>query len=144
MGVKIYGFRPNRSLTRMLEHIKADYQSHKNIVLIVPEHYSLEAHKNLLNQLQLTGFFNIHILTPSYLSSQLIEKSVTKYNNVLGSAGEAVALSIIVEKLGDELLYYKDCFSQKGVYLELIDFLSDLMRNDISVQICSTRFNSGE
>lgn len=134
MGVKIYGFRPNRSLTRMLEHIKADYQSHKNIVLIVPEHYSLEAHKNLLNQLQLTGFFNIHILTPSYLSSQLIEKSVTKYNNVLGSAGEAVALSIIVEKLGDELLYYKDCFSQKGVYLELIDFLSDLMRNDISVQ----------
>ncbi len=134
MRVKVFGFRPNRALEKMLADIQSDYASHHEIILIVPEHYTLEAQKDILNKLNISGFFNIQILTPSYLSSLMIEKNISKFNNVVSTPGEAVVLSLIVEKLSNSLAYYKDCFRQRGVYLDLVDFLSDLMRNEVSIK----------
>ncbi|NMD38772.1 MAG: hypothetical protein GYA87_08865, partial [Christensenellaceae bacterium] len=63
--VKIKGFRPNTALKPLLKEIESKMKEEKNIVLLVPEQYTLQGEKDIIFNLNLEGLFNIEVLSPS-------------------------------------------------------------------------------
>lgn len=131
MGVVIHGFRPNRALEPMLQDMREKYLAMHDIILIVPEHYTLIAQKEVLNALGNIGFFNIQILTPKYLSTLILEKSISENTTYISTSGEAILLTQIIENLSDSLLFYKDG-AEKSAQTEILSFLHDLQSHELS------------
>lgn len=126
MGLKILGYRPNRALAGMLQQIEQDFIHHKEIILIVPEHYSLEAQKDILNKIEHRGLFQVEILTPSYLHSRMVEKSLSQFSNLVNPAGESLILARIIKSQNNALGYYRDCLGQRAYTRSLWIFLATL------------------
>ena len=59
--------RPHRLWEPMLEEIALAYEAGRQVVLLVPEQYTLQAERDLLRDLHLPGFFRLEILSPSRL-----------------------------------------------------------------------------
>lgn len=131
MSVNIYGYRLNSALKPMLKKIKSIVDNNENAIVLVPEHYTLQAEKDLMYGLHLHGLFNVEVLSPKRLQTRIIESNPFIPNDILELSGEAIAISRIAENCNNDLKYYKDCFKNTGVYTELVKFLNNLYSNGI-------------
>lgn len=131
MSVNIYGYRLNSALKPMLKKINSIIEQNENAVVLVPEHYTLQAEKDLMYGLQLDGLFNVEVMSPKRLQTRIIESNPFIQNDILELSGEAIAISRIAKNYNNDLKYYKDCFKNTGVYTELVKFLNNLYSTGI-------------
>ena len=131
MSVNIYGYRLNSALKSMLKKINSIIEQNENAIVLVPEHYTLQAEKDLMYGLQLDGLFNVEVMSPKRLQTRIIESNPFIQNDILELSGEAIAISRIAKNYNNDLKYYKDCFKNTGVYTELVKFLNNLYSTGI-------------
>lgn len=102
----------------------------KRIFYIVPEQFTLESEKNLLNKKD--SLININVLGFRHFAYYLISKMGTSGRKILDDAGRAMLIKKIVLELRNKLDFYKNSVDKQGFVDNLDETITELMQYSIS------------
>ncbi|WP_193708281.1 helicase-exonuclease AddAB subunit AddB [Alkalibaculum sporogenes] len=114
-----------------------------NLILIVPEQFTLQAERNLIEQCNLPGIFNIEILSFSRLANRVMSEvgGVTKTR--LSETGRYMALQKSLIERKDDLLVYPGMIKKPGFIAMIQDVISNLKRRVINEEDISKLLSEG-
>ncbi len=118
--------RPHRLWEPMVKDLDAAYRAGGQIVLLVPEQYTLQAERDLLRDLALPGFFRIDILSPSRLEYRVAAAFGADARGRIDERGKAVALTRALQKEKDKLKFYAGAQERPGFVKRMGQLLSTL------------------
>lgn len=98
----------------MVRDISAAYQAGHQIVLLVPEQYTLQAERDLLRDMKLPGFFRIDILSPSRLEYRVFNAFGADARVRIDERGKAVALTRALQQEKNRLRFYAGAQDRPG------------------------------
>lgn len=102
----------------------------KRIFYIVPEQFTLESEKNLINKKG--SLININVLGFRHFAYYLISKTGTRGKSVLDDTGKAMLIKKIVLEVKDKLGFYKKSADKDGFIEDLCNTITELMQYSIS------------
>lgn len=132
MPVNILTARPHRLLRPLIQLLGTHLQQRQPAVLLVPEQFTLQAERELLDQLHLKGLFDLDVLSPSRLYDRVLEAGGRDEREPLSSAGRRMAVSLALEKLEDKLGYYGALSLRLGFVEKTAALITDLKRGGMS------------
>ncbi len=106
-------------------------RSSKNLILIVPEQYSLQGEKSLLSFSDEKSMINSQILTFKRLAFNVLTSTYFKKNKILEDIGKILLLKKICIDKQDEFKYFKLASEKKGFIALLSDMISEFYKYDI-------------
>jgi ATP-dependent helicase/nuclease subunit B len=118
-----------RVYSELIESIQAG-KAHDSM-LIVPEQFTLEAEKQLLEQGALNGFVGLEILSLKRLTHFVFEEMGSPRETVITSLGQMMLLKQIFETHKQHLNYYRRAFDKRGMLKRCFDFIEELKQNRI-------------
>ena len=62
--VEIWGARAGQTQSRLFEEIRKCREAGQRVLLLVPEQYTLQAERELVEQLNLPGLLDLDVLSP--------------------------------------------------------------------------------
>ncbi len=130
--VTILGGRMHRLLPHIITEIGKLYQSSESCLLLVPEQYTLQAEVELTRRLNLPGFFNIQVLSPSRLTQRIFDAAGTDLRVPLDSRGKRMALSRAVTQVQKELVYYRRAAAHTGFVEKMSSLIADFKRGRLT------------
>ncbi|MEG0996205.1 MAG: hypothetical protein RSH26_04530, partial [Clostridia bacterium] len=102
-SVRILTARPHCLFQPIVREIGEHDRREEPTLLLVPEQFTLQAERELLNRLNAPGFFNVNVLSPSRLYERVLEAAGRDGREPLSSAGRRMAVSQALERLEDNL-----------------------------------------
>lgn len=126
MSATILGGRAGTLLYHIIDRIGECYHAGHKALLLVPEQYTLQAERELLDRLKLPGYFNIDILSPSRLRSKVRDTAGGGTFPQLDASGKAVAFSCALKETGKSLVYYGRSVDQAGLPARMASLTEDL------------------
>ncbi len=102
----------------------------KRIFYVVPEQFTLESEKNLLNNKE--SLVNINVLGFRHFAYYLMSKMGTSDRKILDDAGRAMLIKKIVLELRNKLDFYKNSVDKQGFIDNLDETITELMQYNIS------------
>ena len=75
-------------------------------MLLVPELYTLQAERELIQRLEIPGFLNMEVLSPTRLRQRIAAGAGWGGLSPLGEPGRAMVLSQILSARKEQLRYY--------------------------------------
>ncbi len=133
-GVVIRAGRAGQTLPEVIRGIGQQYAAHEKIVLLVPEQYTLQAERELIEQLNLPGYFDMDVLSPSRLRRRIRETGGSDPLPKLDDRGRNMALSHVLTKLEKDLRYYRRVANTAGLPAKVADILTDLSHADVDAE----------
>lgn len=124
--------RAHRLLGPVAERIGARHAKGEPCILLVPEQFTLQAERELLTRLHLTGFFTIEVLSPSRLSHRVLAAAGADERAPLSSAGRRMAVSLSLEHCEKQLEYYRSSAHRRGFTEKLSSLIADMKRGGLS------------
>lgn len=115
MSASIIGGRAGTLLYHIIDSIGESYLAGHRALLIVPEQYTLQAERELIDRLKLPGYFNIDILSPSRLRSKVRDIAGGGTLPQLDASGKAMAFSCVLKEAEKSLVYYGRVVEQAGL-----------------------------
>ena len=73
--VEIWGARAGQTQSRLFEEIRKCREAGQRVLLLVPEQYTLQAERELLEQLNLPGLLDLDVLSPRRLGRRIRESA---------------------------------------------------------------------
>lgn len=113
------------------ENIVRDIKENKDTYLIVPEQYSFEAEKEIIDMSGMPGIIGIHVLSFSRLSYQLLNKAGKMQKQPLSKKAALIILKKILLDLSDDLTIYSKSAMQDGFCNIMLDCIYELKKNKI-------------
>ncbi len=136
--VTILGGRPHRLLPHIVEEIGLHHQEGEICLLLVPEQYTLQAEVELIRRLDLPGFFNIQVLSPSRLTKRIFDAAGSDGRVPLDTRGKRMALFRAIHLKKTELSYYRRAAGQAGFVEKMSGIIADFKRGRLSVpELCA-------
>ncbi len=132
--VKIKGFRPNRALKPLLKEIENRIKEEKNVVLLVPEQYTLQGEKDIILNLNLEGLFNIEVLSPTRLAYRVLEKIASSESNLLDVSGQAMLITNLLYKYEKDLKYYKADMFKPGFVTSISNIIDNIIQAQVDIE----------
>jgi len=129
--IRVLTARPHRLLRPMLAQIKQLYECGKSCILLVPEQFTLQAERELLNNLQLKGMFSIEVISPTRLKHRVLASVGTDERMPLSAAGQQMAVNYALETCADTLKYYSASVSRRGFAQKLTALIADMKRGGL-------------
>ena len=126
--VRILGARAGQILPQMLPEIGRCYASGVRVLLLVPEQYTLQAERELVDGLQLPGLLDIDVLSPRRLTRLIRERGGRDELEPLDDRGRGMALTCALNRIRDELTYYRRVSAMPGLPDKLSSLLHDMQR----------------
>ena len=65
--------RAGQVLPEIIRRIGVQHHAHERVLLLVPEQYTLQAERELVEQLNLPGFLDLDVLSPTRLRRRIRE-----------------------------------------------------------------------
>ncbi len=130
--VTILGGRMHRLLPHIITEIGKIYQQGGTCLLLVPEQYTLQAEVELIRRLDLPGFFNIQVLSPSRLTQRIFDAAGTDGRVPLDGRGKRMALSRAVNQVQKELVYYRRAAGHVGLVEKMSSLIADFKRGRLT------------
>ena len=130
--IRVWLGRAHRLLTPVVQAIGALHAQGEPCVLLVPEQFTLQAERELLDRLRLRGFFTIEVLSPTRLSQRVLAAVGADARAPLSQAGRRMAVSIALEKCEKKLLYYQSAARRQGFVEKLTSLIADMKRGNLS------------
>ncbi|MDD3213838.1 MAG: hypothetical protein PHY64_09185, partial [Eubacteriales bacterium] len=124
--------RAHRLLAPVTERIGALHAKGEPCILLVPEQFTLQAERELLTRLHLTGFFTIEVLSPSRLSHRVLAAAGADERAPLSPAGRRMAVSLALERCESQLEYYRSSAHRRGFTEKLTSLIADMKRGGLS------------
>ena len=118
--------RPHRLWEPMLLEIALAYHAGEQVVLLVPEQYTLQAERDLLSDLHLPGFFRLEILSPSRLEYRVFEEYSADIRAHIDERGKLVALTRALQQTARQMVFYTGSDSRPGFVKRMSKMLSTL------------------
>lgn len=112
--VSIYFGRGKEPLLKTVQLLSQRHQEGKNCILLVPEQYTLQGEQDILRLLNLPGFFNIHVLSPSRLCHRIFEQRGKDPRTPIDALGKQIAIAQALLKAEKNLRYYQSIVRSRG------------------------------
>lgn len=126
--VRIWGGRAGQLLPQLLPEIGRAHQAGKRVLLLVPEQYTLQAERELIDGLALPGLIDLDVLSPRRLSQRIRERGGRDPLPPLTDRGRVMALSQALALVRDDLTCYRSVADRPGLPDKLSSLLSDLQK----------------
>ena len=127
-AVRIQGARAGQILPQMLPEIGRCHAEGVRVLLLVPEQYTLQAERELVDGLDLPGLLDIDVLSPRRLARLIRERGGHDGLEPLDDRGRGMALTCALNQTGEELTYYRRVAAMPGLTDKLSSLLGDLQR----------------
>lgn len=124
--VRILGTRAGGALPFLLPEIDRCHRQGKRVFLLVPEQYTLQAERELVEGLDLPGLLDIEVLSPKRLMNRIREQGGANPLSPLDERGRCMALRQALQGCRKKLSYYARVTSQPGLPSRLSALLSDM------------------
>lgn len=112
--VTLLGGRAKRLLPEVVAMIGHAYDKGARCLLVVPEQYTLQAEREVIEGLRLPGFFRIEVLSPSRLTRRIFEVGGSDGRVVIDSRGKEIALRRALMECEKHLEYYQSAAGSQG------------------------------
>ncbi|MBF8982559.1 helicase-exonuclease AddAB subunit AddB [Lutibacter sp. B2] len=117
----------------VLEEIKKRLESteHKKLILIVPEQFTLQAERDLIEKLDLPGIIDVEVLSFTRLAYNVLNEvgGITRIH--INEQGKNMVLRKIIDEIEKELTIYQKASHQEGFISKFNELLSELKQNEV-------------
>ncbi len=131
-SIQIWTARAHRLLGPVVDAIGALHRQQKNCLWLVPEQFTLQAERELLDRLHLQGFFTIDVLSPSRLCERVLAAAGSDRRQPLGGPGQQMAVSQALERCEEQLSYYASVMHRRGFAQKLATLLTDMKQGGLT------------
>jgi len=107
------------------------YDLGSRCLLLVPEQYTLQAELELIRLLDLPGFFDLEVLSPSRLTYRVFERAGAPHRVRIDTRGKRMVMRCALEEMSGDLRFYKRAASYGGFADEMIELIGDLKRGAV-------------
>lgn len=121
---------------QMLQEIHACLQqdSDEHLILLVPEQYTLQAERDLINKLNLPGIMRVEVLSFTRLAGRVLSEVGGLTRTMLNEQGKHMVLRKLVDSNRKDLTLYSKTASQDGFIAKLSQLIAELKSQDIAPQ----------
>ncbi len=126
--VRILGARGSQLMGRMLPMAAQCRREGLRVLVLVPEQYTLQAERELVDGLQLPGLMDIDVLSPRRLTRRIREYGGHDPLAPLDDRGRLMAIAQALTQVQDELTYYRRVALTAGLPEKLSVLMADLQR----------------
>ncbi len=109
--------------------------SGRRVLVIVPEQYTLKTECDLIEKLDLPGFFDIAVLSPSSLTSRVFSLSGTDGRTRIDANGKQMALAGALLSCKKELAYFASAAEKQGFIERVGAQIADFKRAGLSPEV---------
>ncbi len=118
---------------RVYEEIKEALDAgHKSLILMVPEQFTLQAERDLVEKLNLPGLMNIEVLSFTRLAHKVFSQVGGLTRIHLDEQGRHMVLRKLLDDLSRKLTIYKSASKQDGFIIQMNDLISNLKKHDVN------------
>ena len=132
--VQILGVRGSRTIGYILPMVETCRQKGQRVLLLVPEQYTLQAERELVQGLNLPGLLDIDVLSPRRLTRRIHESGGRLPLAPLDDRGRLMALAQALTQVQEELVYYRRVALTTGLPEKLSVLMADLQRAGVTAQ----------
>jgi len=130
----IYGNSGSGKSSLCIEEIyEKSKNREKNIIYIVPEQFTLQSEKKLVNKFHNKVILNIHILSFKRLAHTLFSEIGTTSSKILGDIGKLMLIRKIAYENNKKLSYFKKSIDKDGFLENVSKSITEFFTYDISV-----------
>ena len=143
----IYGGAGKGKSTFCLEDIqhRQKEENEKPLVLLVPEQFSFQAEKNLIEVVGSTGIKNVQVLSFNRLAYKVFSEVGGITRKPMDTSGKAMLIHSIMQKNGEELKVFSAASRQKGFVDNVAGAITEFKKYGISVEdLNKVKENLGE
>ncbi|MBQ8201020.1 MAG: PD-(D/E)XK nuclease family protein [Clostridia bacterium] len=126
--VQIVGARAGQLLPYILPQVKECHARGGRVILLVPEQYTLQAERELVEGLALPGLMDIDVLSPRRLTRRIREAGGHNGLAALDDRGRSMAIAQALTLCQEELVYYRRVALTPGLPDKLSVLIADLQR----------------
>ena len=130
--VKIVPGRSGRVWPLVLRAVRESRQEGRQLVLYVPEQYTLQAERDLIAGLELPGLLDIRVVSPRKLRQQVAERAGSGTRQSLNEAGRAMAVHRVMAEKAGELVYYRNMADLPGAVRRVGEALDELSESELT------------
>ncbi len=130
--VRILTGRSRRLMPRVVREVGEAYGQGARCLLIVPEQYTLQAELELVELLELPGFFDLEVLSPTRLTHRVFERAGSPARVRIDARGKRMVLRCALEEMGEELRFYRRAAARGGFVDKLTEMIADLKRSAVT------------
>ncbi|MEQ8236376.1 MAG: helicase-exonuclease AddAB subunit AddB [Syntrophomonadaceae bacterium] len=118
---------------RVMEEIKQSLLdgSQEQLILLVPEQFTLQAERDLLGKMNLPGLMRAEVLSFSRLAGRVFSEVGGTTRTLLNEQGKQMILRKVADGLSPRLTLYKKAAAQEGFISQLSDMIGELKRQNI-------------
>ena len=102
-----------------------------NVFFIVPEQYTMQAQKEIVERTFVHGTTNIDIVSFMRLAYRIFDELGTSISNVLEDHGKSMLLHKIIGNINNELVVYKNMKDKDGFIDQMKSILSEFYQYEI-------------
>lgn len=130
--VRILGARAGQILPHILPEIDRSRREGRRVMLLVPEQYTLQAERELIDGLDLPGLIDIDVLSPRRLHRRIHERGGRDPLAPLDDRGRSMAISQALNLCREELIYYQRVSTQPGLPDKVAVLLQDMQKASLT------------
>lgn len=113
------------------ERIAEDIKNKQNIYLLIPEQYSFQAEKEIIDILDTPGMIGIHVLSFSRLAYQLLNKASKMQKQPLSKKAALIVLKKILIDVSSTLTIYSKSWAHDGFSDMMLGCISEFKKNKV-------------
>jgi ATP-dependent helicase/nuclease subunit B len=113
------------------EQIANDIKEKKTVYLLIPEQYSFQAEKEIIDILDTPGMMGVHVLSFSRLAHQLLSKASKMQKQPLSKKAALIVLKKILIDVSPKLTIYSKSWMHDGLGDMMLGCISELKKNQI-------------
>lgn len=122
--VEIVAGRAHRLWEPLAEAAAQAYRDGRQVSVLVPEQYTLQAERDLIKSLGVKGFFRLDVLSPSRLRYRVFDALGADLRQPIDERGKAVAVARALRQVKDQLQYYAGAHQRPGLIQRMSDLLT--------------------
>lgn len=125
----------NRQALR--RHLAAMAKEAERLLVIVPEQYTLQTERDLMDSLDAPGFFDLEVLSPSRLTERVFSAAGADGRVRLDGRGKQFALARVLLQNKKKLKYYESAAEKQGFIQRLGSLIADFKRAGVTPEALS-------
>ena len=139
----IYGDSGSGKSNLCIEEIyEKSKNKNKNIIYIVPEQFTLQSEKKLINKFHNKVILNIHILSFKRLAHTLFSEIGTSASKTLGDIGKLMLIRKITYENSKNLSYFKKSIDKDGFLENISKSITEFFTYNITVSELEKKLES--
>ncbi len=124
--IDIWCGRAHRLWAPMVKRIADSYAAGADVLVLVPEQYTLQAERDLMRDMGVKGFFRLDVLSPTRLQFRVLDALGQDPRVPIDERGKAITVARALQQVRQGLHYYQGAHERQGLIQQMSSLLSTL------------------